>query len=236
MKAIVFALLAIVACVHASYSYIVPPAPCAWSIKIESKALFSYMKTVYSVHGRYEMAEMYDFRGNLIYSGVLRPDFGESVAFKYDVTGTCEVETEPYSAITFADVLSSGGCVSGEETVFDYVDDAKYDGKSCRVYYNNNAYGEPDLNGTALYVNKATGFPYACVTKASASDTRTVTTFSLSTFAPMSEFTFSKFGVYKCSDNRIFTTPSNLYAKCAASSVKVTIPLFILVALLAFFF
>jgi len=200
-----------------AYVYTMPSAPCTWNCKVEQKAMFQYARYDIYVHGRFYKSESIDYRGNIYYSSIDRPDYGTGVSFTYDADkGSCVVQTDTMSKHTYADVIWAGGCMNSYTKDFNYVEDATFNHVSCRAYYDDN------INKSAFYVRKSDGLPVACVTNDDAPDVRMETTFDFGTFAPMSSFSFSKSGVYKCSDYRIFQDPSDEFAKCAASSVKVT--------------
>ena len=105
----------------------------------------------------------------------------------------------------------------------------KYHGTRCTIYYNE------DVNESALYVD-SNGYPLARIENDNVPDKRTEVKYTYSSYAPMRSFTFSKGDVYKCSDPRIFTIPSDFYARCAASTTKVALTLVLSALALAVLF
>jgi len=201
--------------------------------------MFAFSRTKYSVNGRYYKREVFDYQNNPLSVYVVRPDFGhtftsarKAVIFSYDYQNTepCDVKDGQWSSHSYADVISFGisskGIPRSNGYDWKHVMDGRYGYTKCMVYY------DEDPNVTALYVDMY-GYPVAFINNDDVPDERSETTYQFSDFAPMIEFTFSG-NVYKCPDERIFHIPSDFYARCSATTAKVTSLVFLL-AIIALF-
>jgi len=197
----------------AAYEYTIPAAPCAWSVTEEYENRNQYLKTRYTVYGRYYKYEEFDRDNNLIYAYIRRPDYynkGQSASFTFNGLA-CSVSYTSDSGRTYEVP------VGFKTEDYPYIAEGKYNGHKCKIYYGYNDEYEPDMNYSAVYVDRD-GYVIGKTSRLDDPKYRTTYNYSYSTFVTMNDFTFSKSVVYDCNDQRIFQTPKAYYAQCAAST------------------
>jgi len=210
------------------YHYTVPATRCSWSMTEEYIGPNTYYKRKHYVFGAYYKSETYNKNGDLIGAFCERADYaykGISAYFTYDGT-SCTVRYGSSSGRSLQSILGY------YHTMNKHINETKYNGHKCMVYYNNSReYGFPDVNEAALYVDME-GYVIGDVRYANDTLRREVTNYTYGSTVTMGDFTFSKGYCYSCSDERIFHNPSAYYAQCSASTSSAAIAV-VLAALVA---
>jgi len=221
-----FVLCACVCASMAAYYYTIPATPCSWSATVEYEGPNTYKKTKHYVFGSYYKSETYNKNGDLIQATAERSDYadkGDSATFSYDGI-SCSVSHGTSKGRNYKNVIGLA------TTSFTHINETKYNGQDCMVYYNNQN-GVPNVTWKALYVNKK-GYVIGKVEYGDDPKRREVYNYSYGFMVTMGDFTFSKSYCYSCSDERIFHNPEAYYAQCTASTSTAAVAV-VLAALLA---
>ena len=235
-KLLVAAVFCLAGLAYASHVYILPRPRCVWSLEIDSSMMFTRFKESIKVNGRYARMESTDYKGNVLSSMIARPDYARSLdedeqscaIFYYEPDSGCSVEFDDCSGgYSYEMVFSQYSWYrSHQSTPWKHIEKGKYGLRSCTIYY------DDDINASALYVDND-GYPIAYIEDNHIPDSRQEMKFTFGSIAPMATFSFGSGDVYKCSDPRIFSIPSDTFARCSASTAKVAVSLVLSVVALA---
>jgi len=236
MNKLLVAVLCLAGLAYASHVYILPRPHCSWTLEADAIAMFSRFKQVVKVNGRYARMEQTDYKGNVLFSAIYRPDYGRSLdedyrtcaVFYYDPEDGCSVDYDDCDGgYTYEMIFAQFRWYSlHRSTGWKHIEKGKYGLKSCTIYY------DDDINASALYVGND-GYPIAYIEDNNIPDSRQEVKFTFGSFAPMATFSYGSGDVYKCSDPRIFSIPSETYAQCSASTAKVTVSIVLSIVVLA---
>jgi len=208
--------LALCSCALAEkkYEYIVPPASCKWGMKAETYTTNSHTSQKTWVFGKYKKVEYYNHNKDLIGARVVRPDLLSDTIFSFNGTG-CNIFSNSMISFGYESVIGFS------HMTFDHVEEGEYNGEECFIYYFNDEDGEPDKDADAYYVNKK-GYLLGRIQNADDKENRISTnyTYYSSPRIALSDFTFDEKYAYRCSDPRVFNSPSAFFAKCAAASAS----------------
>jgi len=254
---VAFIALAVVASADLFCTYEAPKRDCAWNVDVTLAYQYSgsdrlgdswstWQRATYYFNGRFMAKRVKNYDGAVVSREIYRPDL--NALFTYDGTQCRKsIKSEKvYKIENFYDVVDLFDsedemiikAITGNSTWYSCGEDAKYDGKSVKKY-------STLLDALVLYVNKKNDEPIALQEKIfdgrrEDGDVLGVLTyeFDFGTKAFMSDFSFSKREIYKCPDERIYDTPSDDYAYCAAFTTKAGLSVVlaaIVIALLSIF-
>jgi len=213
------ALLAACAQAQTKYPYVLPPASCRWGASVDVLAHNKHTKTTHYVFGQYRKTMTFNHHGDLVEAEVIRADFERTAKFKFDGYTCSMSDNDQGYSFGYDEVLGFAGPL-----YFDHVEEAKYDGTKCQVYYNNDAEGEPDMDADAFYVNRK-GFLIGRIQHNDDPENRVVYnyTYHASATVTLNDFTFSDSYAHRCPDGRIYHAPDSYFGQCAASTTGVVL-------------
>jgi len=219
--------IVLLCCCAFAYFWTPPEAFCKWGVEIDVQKYNAHYKERHWVFGAFYKEEIYNHNGDLVYAYLVRPDFSDkqdgkltrySYIFTWDGTkctdGSASSEDPPESNGTnYVGVIDE--MKEYRSLSFSHIDDAKWNGQKCMVYYNVNTSAEAyyvDYNGYLIgYVKDLHKYKSTIVKNY---------TYYSSIAVAMSDFTFDENYGFRCPDDRVFDLPSADFARCAATTTN----------------